>query len=149
MNYVTIIAMAAKKVGISASLLVAICTQESGLKNINNENDKGSPSIGLCQIKEGSAKLLGFKGTKQDLQKPEINAKYAAIYLKKQLDRYNNDACMAVAAYNSGSFFESKKKPGYPKNFRYVQSVKKLIAEEEVAMLLECNMFASKISYEQ
>ena len=146
MNYVTIIAMAAKKVGISASLLVAICTHESGLKNINNENDKGSPSIGICQIKHESAKLLGFKGNRFALENPKINALYAAKYLKMQFDRYNNDACKAVAAYNSGTYFENKKIPGRPKNFRYVQDVQNLITDEETSILLQCNTIETDIA---
>lgn len=147
MNYVSIITLAAKKVGVSASLLLAICSHESGgFKYSHNENDNGSPSYGICQMKEATAKQMGFKGTNKVLSTPKTNALWAARYLKWQLDRYNNDICKAVAAYNAGSYNESKKKPGYPKNLKYVKNVQKLIVEESVAMLLECNMFDSKMA---
>ena len=147
MDYVSIITLAAKQVGVSASLLLAICSHESGgFKFDNNENDRGSPSIGICQMKEATAKLLGFKGNRIALKKPKTNALWAARYLKMQMDRYDNDYCKAVAAYNSGSYNESKKVPGKPRNLKYVKSVQKLIVEENVAMLLECNMFDSSVA---
>jgi soluble lytic murein transglycosylase-like protein len=55
---------------------------------------------------------------------PEENAKWAAIYLKKQLKRYNDDWCKATAAYNAGSFTESTIIPGKPRNLKYVNLVK-------------------------
>jgi soluble lytic murein transglycosylase-like protein len=145
MDYVSIITLVSKQVGVSASLMLAICTHESGLRNIHNENDHGTPSIGICQLKVATAQLLGFKGTRKNLEDPMTNAKWAARYLKMQLERYDNDGCKAVAAYNSGSFAESKKKPGYPRNLRYVKEVQELIVERNINMLLDCNKFAPRV----
>lgn len=147
MDYISIITLAAKQVGVSASLLLAICSHESGgFKYDNNENDRGTPSIGICQMKEATAKMIGFKGNRVALRKPRTNALWAARYLKMQMLRYDNDPCKAVAAYNAGSYTESKKVPGKPRNLKYVKSVQKLIIEDDVAILLECNMFTPNVA---
>ena len=114
-DYVTILLNAAKAAKVSGTLLVAICSHESGNFRLNfAPHDHGSPSFGICQVKEDTAKLFGFKGDPQLLMNPEINAKYAALYLRKQLERYSGDICKATAAYNAGRFNESKKSPGKP-----------------------------------
>jgi soluble lytic murein transglycosylase-like protein len=129
MDFVTIILAAAKSVGISGSLLLAICTHESGLKNVKVPYDNGSASYGICQVKFSTAKGLGHKGNAQDLMNPEINAKWAAEYLKYQLKRYNYNIYKATAAYNSGRYNESTKKPGFAKNHLYVKKVQKKLPE--------------------
>lgn len=127
MDVVTIILSAAKSVGVSGSLLLAICNHESGGFKYNyTAHDKGSPSYGVCQIKLNSAKQLGFHGNPRDLMNPKINARFAALYLKYQQSRYGkNDWCVLAASYNSGSYSESKKYPGFPKNLKYVKLVQK------------------------
>lgn len=85
-------------------LLSAVCFVESGHKPTAMHKDDGhGNSVGLCQIKIGTAKLLGFKGTEKDLLNPNINAYYSGKYLSKQLTRYNGNAKMAIAAYNAGT----------------------------------------------
>lgn len=123
MTITAIILAAAKSVGVPGALFLAICTHESNLQSVVVADDGGSPSIGVCQIKEATAQNLGFKGTVQDLLKPKVNAKYAAKYLKKQLDRYDGDWCKATAAYNSGTYNPSKRAPGKPRNLKYVKNV--------------------------
>ena len=123
MSFTTIILAAAKTAGVSGSLLLAICTHESGLKNTLVQNDKGSPTFGICQIKAPAAAQVGFIGNPLALMVPEVNAKYAARYLRYQLNRYDQDSCMAVAAYNMGSYRESKKHPGQPTNISYIAEV--------------------------
>lgn len=128
---VEIILSAAKSVGLSGYFLLSICTVESNLKNAYVENDGGSPSFGICQIKEGTAKMMGFKGDKKELMDPKVNAFYAAKYFKWQKERYNGDLCRAIASYNAGSFLESERRPGYPKNYKYVKKVKENLNEEK------------------
>lgn len=123
MTISTIILAAAKAVGVPGALLLAICTHESNLENVIVADDGGSPSIGVCQMKQATAESMGFVGTQTDLLKPKTNAKYAAKYLKKQLDRYDGDWCKATAAYNSGTYNPSKKAPGKPRNLKYIKSV--------------------------
>lgn len=132
MDVVTIILNAAKAVKVSGILLVAICSHESSRFTVNySPNDKGTPSYGVCQIKEDSARQVGFTGKAEDLNKPKTNALYAAKYLKYEQDRYGeNDWCILTAAYNGGSYLESKKNPGYPSNLGYVRLVQKHLPDD-------------------
>jgi soluble lytic murein transglycosylase-like protein len=124
MQYVQIILSAAKSVKISGAILVAMCSHESGLKNIVTPHDGGSASIGICQVKLETATMLGYSGTASGLMNPQTNAKFAALYLKYQFERYQN-WCMAIAAYNAGRYNESRKEPGHPRNIKYVLNVGK------------------------
>lgn len=136
MTFSSIILYAAKSVGVSGSLLLAICTFESKLVNTISPHDNGSPSYGICQIKESTARMLGFNGQREDLMNPSINAKYAALYLKKQLERYDGDLCMATAAYNAGTYNPSKIVPGKPKNLKYVKGVTLHLDDQYKDMLI-------------
>lgn len=131
MDIVSTIFSMAKIVGVSGTLLVAICSHESnGFKMNYSAYDKGSPSFGSCQIKEASARQLGFKGKAEELNDPRTNALYAAKYLKYQQDRYGEDDwCVLTSSYNSGTYFESKY-PGYPRNLKYVRLVQKQLPED-------------------
>lgn len=123
---ISIILSAAKAAKVSGALLLAICSHESGLRNVWVPHDGGSPSIGICQIKYETAKQMGFRGQAKELLNPEINAQYAAEYLAYQEGRYGTENwCVLAAAYNAGSFNESKIKPGHPRNLKYVGLVKK------------------------
>lgn len=135
MNYHTIvltITKAAKAAKVSATLLVALCSHESMDFTIKyNQFDGGSPSYGICQVKEDTARMLGFKGKKEELMIDKVNAKYAAKYLSFQEKRYGTtDWCKLVAAYNAGSYKESKKVPGKPMNLKYVRLVQKKLDSE-------------------
>jgi len=137
MTISTIILSAAAKVGVPGFLLLAICTTESMLTNAFVPNDHGSPSIGACQLKKSTAEIVGFHGSEKDLMNPKTNALFAAKYLAWQLDRYDGDLCMATSAYNSGSYYESSKRPGLPKNWAYVKRVRSKM-EEGYRGTLEC-----------
>lgn len=129
MTYDIIILAAAKAAKVSGSLLLAICMHETGLKNVIVNQDGGSPTYGMCQVKYATAQGLGYQGNPEDLLKPEINAKFAALYLKKQLDRYDGDVHKAIAAYNAGRFNESSKFPGKPRNLKYLNKVLEIYAK--------------------
>jgi len=123
---ISVILSAAKAANVSGTLLLAICTTESHLKNVKVPHDGGSPSYGICQVKYETAKMLGFKGKPDDLMIPKINAKYAAKYIAYQKNRYGTkNWCIISSAYNAGSYNESKKLPGHPMNMRYVKKVQK------------------------
>lgn len=123
MTVTMIIVAAAKSVGVPGALLLAICTHESNLKNVMVPHDGGSPSYGICQIKEATANSLGFKGKARELMNPTVNAKFSAKYLKMQLERYDGDWCKATAAYNAGTYNPSSKVPGKPRNLKYINRV--------------------------
>lgn len=59
-------------------------------------------SRGICQIKLGVARSLGFVGTGRDLMDPQANIYYAAKLLKLHLEDNDGDLEMAIAAYNMG-----------------------------------------------
>jgi hypothetical protein len=148
MTLTAIILAAAKSAGVPGALLLAICTSESKLINVMVPHDGGTPSYGICQIKRGSA--IGYegistgpmqpskiikgtlepKGKPQGLMIPYVNAMYAAKYLQYQLNRYNGNPCMAVAASNAGSYLPSSRTPGKPKNYTYVKGVTLLLDDK-------------------
>ena len=74
--------------------------------------------------------MLGFKGKASELRNAKVGIKYAALYLRYQEDRYGDDWCKITAAYNAGSFNESKKLPGKPRNLKYVRRVQKQLDDE-------------------
>ncbi len=128
MTYETIILAAAKAAKISGTVLLAICTHETGLKNVTVQYDGGSPSIGICQVKLETAKMLGYNGNQKGLEDVEVNAKWAGAYLKYQYNRYGHNWCQAVAAYNAGKYNESKSARGCPRNLKYVRHVQEKVA---------------------
>lgn len=86
-------------------LLVAVMMVESkGNLTALNPFDGGSASVGAFQLKMNTAKAMGFHGKLQDLMDFHINAKYAAMYLKYQLDRYNGNWLKATQSYNQGHY---------------------------------------------
>jgi soluble lytic murein transglycosylase-like protein len=136
MSYSTIILGAAKLIGVPGALLLAICTHESGLKNIISPQDHGSASYGVCQVKAATAASLGLSSDKKTLMNPTANAEIAARYLRVQLLRYDGDWCKSVAAYNSGTYNPSKVVPGKPRNLKYVKAVKLHLDEEHKDFLI-------------
>lgn len=133
MDYVSIIALAAKKVGVSSALLFAICSHESAnFTDTYVHNDGGSPSLGICMIKEDTARTLGYKQKKEDLiKKHALNAEIAASYLKYQMNRYETENWLIItAAYNAGTYNPSQKLKGCPKNMRYIKRVQNMLSDE-------------------
>jgi soluble lytic murein transglycosylase-like protein len=126
------ITKAANIAKVSSTLLLAICSHESSNFTMDYApQDHGTPSYGVCQVKLDTARMLNFKGKPEDLMDPKINTKYAALYLKYEQDRYGEDDwCVLAAAYNSGSYMESSKSPGYPKNLKYVKLVQKKLSTD-------------------
>lgn len=126
-----IILNAANIVGVSGQLLLAICSHESGnFKQTYAPADHGSPSYGVCQLKFGSASMVGFKGLPFELMDHKKNAMYAARYLKFQQGRYDDNWVVLSAAYNAGSYIENKKKKGCPKNMGYVRLVQAKLPDD-------------------
>ncbi len=85
------------------NLLSSLCYVESKHDIAAIHHDDGnSDSLGICQIKHDTAKWLGFKGSKEELMRPDINIKYAGLYLRYQIKRYNS-VSKAVISYNRGN----------------------------------------------
>ena len=135
MTYASIILLAAQLAKVNGTLLLAICSTETNLTNVTVYHDGKSPSYGICQVKYETAQMVGFKGKAQDLINPKTNAKMAAKYLRFQEKRYGDDWCKLVASFNAGTYNESKKYPGKPRNLKYVRKVQKRLPEEFRARL--------------
>lgn len=86
------------------NLLSSVCYVESNHRPaaVNFDDGVGN-SLGICQIKMIAAQQVGFKGTEQELLKPEVNIEYAAKFLSYQLKRYNGNITKAIIAYNRGN----------------------------------------------
>jgi soluble lytic murein transglycosylase-like protein len=128
-----IVTNAAKKAGVPAELLIAICWSESRYRiNLPEPLDGSTPSYGICQVKLETAQDMDriFKlkrsATEDRLRDPSTNAFYAAKYLKYQLKRYNYNWRQAIAAYNMGSYY--KHRP----NVQYVTKIELAFAEKNL-----------------
>lgn len=132
MDVISTLLSAAKIAKVSGILLVAICSHESmNFTKTYTPNDKGSPSFGVCQVKYDTAYQMGFRGVPEELQNTKTNAKYAALYLQYEQKRYGDrDWCVLTSAFNAGSYLESKRAPGYPKNLKYVRLVQKKLPDD-------------------
>jgi soluble lytic murein transglycosylase-like protein len=105
--------------GLPNGLLSDLCYVESTHRpHVIVMDTNGYESIGLCQVQYRTAQWLGFKGKKEELLKPDVNAQWAAAYLAYQYKRYGNWV-MAIKAYNAGSA-KTQKPNSY---FRKVSSV--------------------------
>jgi soluble lytic murein transglycosylase-like protein len=67
-------------------------------------------SLGLFQVQMGTARLLGFKGTRKELLNPKINYAYARIYMEHLKKKYKGNLCRVLYVYNSGDYAALKYK---------------------------------------
>lgn len=87
---------AAKRYGVSESLLKAIAKAES---NFNARDVSSAGAIGVMQLMPETAKSLGVK----DAYDAEQNIMGGAKCIKQKLKEFNGDVRLALAAYNAGS----------------------------------------------
>lgn len=95
-KYDSIFKKAAKKYGVSESLLKAVAKAES---NFNPNDVSSAGAIGVMQLMPSTAKELGVKNPYDAEQNIMGGAKLIAAHLKK----FNGDVKLALAAYNAGS----------------------------------------------
>ena len=123
-EYYNIIEVIADEEKVPAPLLASICYVESQFDHkAIAYDDGGSNSYGLCQIKLGTAKSVGFNGDPNELLKFTVNVRYAAKYLKSKLVIYGNER-KAALAYNAGKYIASKSKKNHAVNEIYWIKVK-------------------------
>jgi soluble lytic murein transglycosylase-like protein len=79
--------------------------------------------IGLMQIKYDTAKLMDYKGSLQDLYKPENNIKYATKYLRYLMIAFDGDMHKVLAAYNRGPNHVDKRPDKDWSKDRYVKKI--------------------------
>jgi len=104
---------AGQKYNISTDLLKAVAKVES---NFRADATSRVGAMGIMQLMPGTAKYLGVT----DAYDPEQNIMGGAKYLKEQLDRFEGDVELALAAYNAG--WPAVKKHGGIPPFRETQA---------------------------
>ena len=94
-KYDAIFKKAAKKYGVSESLLKAVAKAES---NFNPNDVSSAGAIGVMQLMPSTAKELGVKNPYD----PEQNIMGAAKLIAAHLKKFNGNVKYALAAYNAG-----------------------------------------------
>jgi soluble lytic murein transglycosylase-like protein len=113
---------AGQKYNIDPNLLAAQAFKES---RYNRRAVSRIGAEGIMQLKPKTARSLGVT----DSFDPRQNIMGGAKYLRKQLDRFNGDLTMALAAYNAGSTLVAKVGPNATEEaIEYVATIKKYYA---------------------
>lgn len=85
--------------GVHPLLLASVAKQESAF--IPNATSRAD-ALGLLQLLPLTAKEVIPNVEREDLFKPEVNAKAGALYLQKLLVRFQGNIALALAGYNAG-----------------------------------------------
>ena len=88
-----------RKTGLPADVADAVVQVES---NYDPSVIGGVGEIGLMQIRPGTAAMLGFRGSTEELAKPDINIHYGVAYLSKAWRLANGDLCRTLMKYRAG-----------------------------------------------
>jgi hypothetical protein len=88
-----------RKTGLPADIADAVVKVES---NYNPAVIGGVGEIGLMQIRPETAAMLGFRGSNEELARPENNIHYGVTYLSKAWRLANGDLCRTLMKYRAG-----------------------------------------------
>jgi hypothetical protein len=89
----------ARKTGLPADIAEAVVHVES---NYDPSVVGRVGEIGLMQVRPETAAMLGFRGSNEELARPEVNVHYGVIYLSKAWRLANGDLCRALMKYRAG-----------------------------------------------
>ncbi len=89
----------AEKQGLPFELADAVMNVESAY-NVNARGADGE--VGLMQVMPPTARLMGFKGTLEELAVPETNIALGVRYLADAWTRGGKDICTTVMKYRAG-----------------------------------------------
>lgn len=94
-----LLAKEVQNTGLPADVADAVVHVES---DYNPDTIGSVGEIGLMQVRPETAAMLGFRGSNDDLAKPEVNLHYGVIYLSKAWRLANGDLCRALMKYRAG-----------------------------------------------
>ncbi len=97
--YSAIVNREAEKHGLPPALAQAVATIESGW----NPAARGSSGeVGIMQVMPGTAAMLGFRGTAEQLADPETNIRLGVQYLSAAWVLAGGEPCTALMKYRAG-----------------------------------------------
>jgi soluble lytic murein transglycosylase-like protein len=96
----------AKKYSVPEALVYRVIERES---RFDPAVRKG-PNWGLMQIREQTARNMGFSGPVRLLLDPEINLTYAVAYLANAYQVAGGNQERAIVLYTSGYYYEAKRR---------------------------------------
>jgi hypothetical protein len=88
-----------RKTGLPTDIADAVVQIES---NYDPSVVGGVGEIGLMQIRPGTAEMLGFRGSAEELAKPATNIHYGVTYLSQAWRLANGDLCRTLMKYRAG-----------------------------------------------
>ena len=137
-NLEMVIEKYAQQYGVDQDLVWAVIRQESGF-NPQAVSPKGA--MGLMQLMPGTAAMLGVS----DAFDVEQNIAGGIKYLERCLNQFNQDVCLALAAYNAGpnNVVKYQGCPPFPETRQYVASVLQAYAGEPMQADLEAHRLKS------
>jgi soluble lytic murein transglycosylase-like protein len=75
---------------------------------------RNGPNWGLMQIREDTARSMGFSGPVRHLLDPETNLTYAVAYLANAYQVAGGNQERAIRLYTSGYYYEAKRRGMLP-----------------------------------
>lgn len=98
-GYRALVREKAVSTGLPADIADAVAEVESGY-NVNASGAAGE--VGLMQVMPGTARMLGFTGSLDELAKPEVNVHYGVTYLARAWQLAGGDICTTTMKYRAG-----------------------------------------------